>query len=110
MRTILFFKTYPYDEIFYEHYYDDDVMHICNEEDGVSWEREVSFIQNMNVLEDALEQVVPEDLDNIRKAYKGNPDSKKTWKDPRGGYIQSVKKLLQKNWDAVYAIVADDLK
>lgn len=110
MHTILFFETYPYDEIFYEHYYDYDVMHICNEEDGVSWEREVSFIQNMDVLEDALEQVVPEDLDNIRKAYKGKPDSKKTWKDPRGGYIQSVKKLLQKNWDAVYAIVADDLK
>lgn len=32
-----------------------------------------------------------------------------TENDAHQGYIQSIKELLQKNWNAVYTIVADDL-
>ena len=70
------------------------------------------FVHNMDVLEDALEQVAPEPLENIRDAYEDELDKaqdKEAENDANHGYKQSVKELLQKNWDAVYAIVADDL-
>lgn len=71
-----------------------------------------SFVDNMDVLEDALEQVAPEHLENIRDYYEKELDEaqdEEAENDAHYGYEQSVKELLQKNWDAVYAIVADDL-
>lgn len=70
------------------------------------------FVHNMDVLEDALEQVAPKNLESIRDAYEDELDKaqdKEAENDANHGYKQSVKELLQKNWDAVYAIVADDL-
>lgn len=72
----------------------------------------ISYVDNMDVLEDALEEVAPENLANIRDAYENELDraqDEEAENDAHYGYEQSVKELLQKNWDAVYAIVADDL-
>lgn len=78
-----------------------------------------SFVDNMDVLEDALEQIVPEPLENIRKNYNNELDEyyknglygKEIWGNLYYGcYVERIKELVQKNWDAVYAIVADDLK
>ena len=71
-----------------------------------------SFVDNMDVFEDALEEVAPENLANIRDAYENELDKaqdEEAENDANQGYLQSIKELLQKNWDAVYAIVADDL-
>lgn len=71
-----------------------------------------SFVDNMDVFEDALEEVAPENLANIRDAYENELDraqDEEAENDANQGYLQSIKELLQKNWDAVYAIVADDL-
>lgn len=71
-----------------------------------------SFVDNMDVFEDALEEVAPENLANIRDAYKNELDKaqdEEAENDANQGYLQSIKELLQKNWDAVYTIVADDL-
>ena len=71
-----------------------------------------SFVDNMDVLEDALEEVAPENLANIRDYYEHELDEaqdEEAENDANYGYEQSVKELLQKNWDAVYAIVADNL-
>lgn len=81
--------------------------------------RTVSFIDNMNILEDALEQIVPKPLEDIRKDYDNKLDEyyekglygKEIWSNLYlSYYVKRIKELVQKNWDAVYAIVADDLK
>lgn len=86
-----------------------DTMVVTDEDGEVS---AFSFVDNMDVLEDALEQVAPENLENIRDAYENELDEAQDTEaenDAHYGYEQSVKELLQKNWDAVYAILADDL-
>lgn len=81
--------------------------------------RTVSFIDNMNILEDALEQIVPKPLEDIRKDYDNKLDKyyekglygKEIWSNLYSGcYVERIKELVQENWDAVYAIVADNLK
>lgn len=78
-----------------------------------------SFVHNMDILENALEQVAPEPLDGIRKDYDNKLDEyyekglygKEIWSNLYlSYYVKRIKELVQKNWDAVYAIVADDLK
>lgn len=71
-----------------------------------------SFTDNMGVLEDALEEVTPEHLENIRNyLYKElETQGEEVEYNAFCDYTQSIKELLQKNWDAVYAIAADDLE
>lgn len=78
-----------------------------------------SFVHNMDILENALEQVAPEPLDGISKDYDNKLDEyyekglygKEIWSNLYlSYYVKRIKELVQKNWDAVYAIVADDLK
>lgn len=86
-----------------------DTMVLTDEDGEVN---SFSFVDNMDVLEDALEQVAPKNLESIRNAYEDELDKaqdKEAENDANHGYKQSVKELLQKNWDTVYAIVADDL-
>lgn len=86
-----------------------DNMVLTDEDGNVS---SFSFVDNMDVLEDALEEVAPESLENIRDYYEHELDEaqdEEAENDANYGYEQSVKELLQKNWDAVYAIVADNL-
>ena len=86
-----------------------DSMVITDENGNVS---AFSLVDNMDILEDALEQVTPEPLENIRNAYENELDEaqdEEAENDANYGYEQSIKELLQKNWDAVYDIVADDL-
>lgn len=74
--------------------------------------QEISLIDNMDILEDALEQVVPEHLENIRNIYEKELDKAQTIEaqnDANYGYEQSLKELLQNNWNKVYAIVKSDL-
>lgn len=74
--------------------------------------QEISLIDNMDILEDALEQVVPEHLENIRNIYEKELDKAQTIEaqnDANYGYEQSLKELLQNNWNKVYAIAKNDL-
>lgn len=74
--------------------------------------QEISLIDNMDILEDALEQVVPEHLENIRNIYEKELDKAQTIEtqnDANYGYEQSLKELLQNNWNKVYAIAKSDL-
>ena len=92
-----------------------DAMIITNDNGEV---RTVSFTDNMDILEDALEQVAPEPLGDIREdyeneldeAYENELDGDETWSDPHLGYIKRIKELVQRNWNVIYPIVADDLK
>lgn len=74
--------------------------------------QEISLIDNMDILEDALEQVVPGHLENIRNIYEKELDKAQTIEaqnDANYGYEQSLKELLQNNWNKVYAIAKSDL-
>lgn len=87
-----------------------DAMVIVNNNGEV---RMTSLADNMGVLEDALEQVVPEHLENIRGTYKNELGKAQTTEAENNAYYvfeHSFRKLVQKNWDTIYAIVADDLK
>lgn len=88
------------------------VMIVTDESNWFNAVSYVNYVDNMGILEDALEQVAPEPLENIRDAYEQELDEaqdEEAENDAHYGYEQSVKELLQKNWDAVYAVVADDL-
>lgn len=83
---------------------------ILTDENGKT--QEISLVDNMDVLEDALEQVAPEHLENIRAAYENELDEAQTMEaqnDANYGYEQSLKELLQTNWNKVYTIVKNDL-
>lgn len=74
--------------------------------------QEISLIDNMDILEDTLEQVVPGHLENIRNIYEKELDKAQTIEaqnDANYGYEQSLKELLQNNWNKVYAIAKSDL-
>lgn len=74
--------------------------------------QEISLIDNMDILEDALEQIVPGHLENIRNIYEKELDKIQTIEaqnDANYGYEQSLKELLQNNWNKVYAIAKSDL-
>lgn len=81
--------------------------------------RTFSFVDNMSIFEDALEQVASEDLEDIRKDYDNKLDEyyekglygREIWSNLYSScYVKRIKELVQENWDAVYAIVADNLK
>lgn len=89
-----------------------DVMIITDESNWFNTVSYVNYVDNMDVLEDALEEIAPENLANIRNAYEDELDKaqyKQTENNAYQDYIQSIKELLQKNWDAIYPIVADEL-
>lgn len=71
----------------------------------------VPFTDNMDVFEDALEQVAPEDLENIRNVYEDELSKAQDEEAKNNAYYYNfepnIKKLVQKNWDAVYNIIAD---
>lgn len=72
-----------------------------------------SLRDNEGILEDALEQIVPEQLENIRDAYRNELNKAQTTEAENDAYYifeRRFRKLIQENWDAIYAIVADDLK
>ena len=72
-----------------------------------------SLVDNEGVLEDALEQVVPEQLQNIRDIYRNELNKAQTTEAEDDAYYlfeRKFRKLIQENWDTVYAIVADDLE
>lgn len=72
-----------------------------------------SFVNNMDILRDALEQVAPEHFWYIRNTYEN--ELKKALDGQMTNYAycnykQNIKELLKNKWDAVYAIVADKLR
>lgn len=72
-----------------------------------------SLVDNEGVLEDALEQVVPEQLQNIRDIYRNELNKAQTTEAEDDAYYlfeRKFRKLIQENWDTVYTIVADDLE
>lgn len=72
-----------------------------------------SFVNNMDILKDALEQVAPEHFWYISNTYKNELKKsldKQTMNYTYCNYKQNIKELLKNKWDAVYAIVADDLR
>lgn len=75
--------------------------------------RVFSFTDNMGIFEDTLEEVAPEELANIRNAYENKlnkAQDKEAENDANYSYKQSLKELVQKNWNVIYPIVANDLK
>lgn len=85
-----------------------DAMIITDENGEV---HAVPFTDNMDVFEDALEQVAPEDLENIRNVYEDELSKAQDEEAKNNAYYYNfepnIKKLVQKNWDAVYNIIAD---
>ena len=83
-----------------------DNMVITDEDGNI---KAFSFVDNMDIIEDALEQVAPEPLENIRDYYGKELDeaqNEEAENDANHGYEQSIKELVERNWDAVYPIVA----
>ena len=74
-----------------------------------------SFVNNLDIIEDALEQVAPEEFDNIFSFYEykldeiKNNDNFELEKAINRDYEEDIKKLLQDNWNKVYPLIADDL-
>lgn len=74
-----------------------------------------SFVNNLDIIEDALEQVTPEEFDNIFSFYEykldeiKNDDNFGLEKAINRDYEEDVKKLLQDNWNKAYPLIADDL-
>lgn len=89
---------------------DYDTMVITNENGKVST---FSFVNNMDIFRKALEQVAQEHLENICNSYENKLNKAldlETTNYAYCDYKQNVKELLQKNWEKVYAIVADGLR
>lgn len=74
-----------------------------------------SFVNNLDIIEDALEQVAPEEFDNIFSFYEykldeiKNDDNFELEKAINRDYEEDIKKLLQDNWSKVYPLIKDDL-
>lgn len=74
-----------------------------------------SFVNNLDIIEDVLEQVAPEEFDNIFSFYEyklnknKNDDNFELEKAINRDYEEDIKKLLQDNWNKVYPLIADDL-
>lgn len=74
-----------------------------------------SFVNNLDITEDVLEQVAPEEFDNIFSFYEykldeiKNNDNFELEKAINRDYEEDIKKLLQDNWNKVYPLIADDL-
>lgn len=91
---------------------DDYTMIIADDNGGV---RLASLLQNVDVIIDALDEIVPFSSDRIfeicdnevAEARKNNDIE--TENNAYRKCNQSLKKLVRENWDAVYALIADDL-
>lgn len=74
-----------------------------------------SFVNNLDIIEDALEQVAPEEFDNTFSFYEyklnenKNDDNFELEKAINRDYEEDIKKLLQDNWNKAYPLIADDL-
>lgn len=74
-----------------------------------------SFVNNLDIIEDALEQVAPEEFDNIFSFYEyklnenKNDNNFELEKAINRDYEEDMKELIQDNWDKVYPLVKDDL-
>lgn len=74
-----------------------------------------SFVNNLDIIEDVLEQVVPNEFNNIFSFYEceldeiKNNDNFELEKAINRDYEEDIKKLLQDNWSKVYPLIADDL-
>lgn len=74
-----------------------------------------SFVNNLDIIEDALEQVAPEEFDNIFSFYEykldeiKNNDNFELEKAINRDYEEDIKKLLQDNWNKAYPLIAGDL-
>lgn len=91
---------------------DDYTMIIADDNGGV---RLASLLQNIDIIIDALDETIPSSSDRIfeicnnevAEARKNNDIE--TENNAYRKCNQSLKKLVQENWNAVYAIVSDDL-
>lgn len=87
-----------------------DNMIITNENGEVN--NHLSFVNNMDILRNALEQTTPEQFKNINDAYENELDEASDSRMANYAYCsykQNIKELLQKNWNKVYAIVENSL-
>lgn len=91
---------------------DDYTMIITDDNGGV---RLASFLQNFDVIDDTLHEIVPSSTDSIFEICDNEVAEARKNNDitaENNAYYecnQSLKKLVQENWDAVYSIVVDDL-
>lgn len=91
---------------------DDYTMIIADDNGGV---RLASLLQNIDVIIDALDEIIPSSSDRIfeicdnevAEARKNNDIE--TENNAYRKCNQNLKKLVRENWDAVYAIIVDDL-
>lgn len=86
-----------------------DNMIITNENGEVN---NLSFVNNMGILINALEQTTPEQFKNISDAYENELDEASDSRMANYAYCsykQNIKELLQKNWNKVRAIVENSL-
>lgn len=86
-----------------------DNMVITNENGNVN---NFSFVNNMDVLRNTLEQITPEQFKNINDVYENELNETSDSRAANYAYCnykQNIKELLQKNWNKVYAIVENSL-
>lgn len=86
---------------------------IIADKDGTT--KAVSFVNNMDVIEDACEQAVPEEFGKVFSFYESqlnevkDKDDFELEKAINRDYEQNMKELVQDNWDKVYPLVKEDL-
>lgn len=91
---------------------DDYTMIIADDNGGV---RLASLLQNIDVIIDALDEIIPSSSDRIFEIYDNEVAEARKNNDietENNAYRkcnQNLKKLVRENWDAVYAIIVDDL-
>lgn len=86
-----------------------DNMTITNENGEVN---NLSFVNNMDILRNALKQVATEQFKNINDAYENELNEASDSRMANYAYCnykQNIKELLQKNWNKVHAIVKNAL-
>lgn len=75
----------------------------------------VSFVNNLDVIEDSLEQAAPEEFDKVFQSYEHrldeikNNDNFELEKAINRDYEEDVKKIVKDNWKKVYPLIKDDL-
>lgn len=86
---------------------------VITDKDGAT--KTVSFVNNLDIIEDSLEQTAPEEFDKIFSSYEHRLDEIKDddnfelEKTINRDYEQDMKELVQDNWGKVYPLVKDDL-
>ena len=86
---------------------------VIADEDGAT--KTVSFVNNLDVIEDACEQATPDKFNKVFSSYEHKLDEIKDKDDfelektINRDYEQDMKELIQDNWDKVYPLIKDDL-